>query len=210
MNDMADLNQTDLNGLVRVAELKVAVGYTNEKEKSASVKGILPKTYKVVEAAAIAEMRTKKVGKNEGPYLTVESARAVLPPAYSAREIEGDVYAALRHPPTTEIRGYLPEEVETFTTRLSEYRAERERARLARAESRRALLDRFLAGDENVQLHFTDTAAVQAHDPTGANVVGTSQFGVREFSRKEAAHFVNPPAGVARFDVNEERWIEVN
>ena len=206
---MADqITQTQLDGLVTVAELPRAVGYTNAKEKEASVKGTFFRTFRVVEAAKIAETRTKKATKDEGKFLTVENARAVLPPSYSAREIDGDVYPALHHPPTVEIRGYLPEQVATLKALLNEYREEKERQREARSSVRNALLQRWLSGDEHVAIHFTDTDVRSAPRDESGNVIGEIQFGKREFSEREAAQFEGSRAGeVAVLDWDTGRWI---
>ena len=193
-----DITQDQLDGLVTVAELPKAVGYINTKEKEASVKGGLLRTYRVVDAEKIAETRTKKATKNEGRYLTLENARTVLPPSYSAREIDGDVYAALHHPPTVEIRGYRPEQVETFRERLADYREEKERQRKARAEDRNALLQRWLSGDEHVAIHFTDTAAVSAPSPVAGNRVVARP----RFTREEGRH-----VEVDTWDPVGGRWV---
>ena len=191
---MTEITQDELNGLVTPAELPKAVGFTNQREREAALKQASPRTFRVVEADKIADKRTTKPAKTEGRFLTVEHARSVLPPSYSSRQIDGDSYPALHHPPTVEVRAHLAEEVDAMRRRLTEYRERLESERQARADHRRAMLDRWLAGDAAVTVHISDTSTETPENPAAGNRIGELQFGKREFSKKEAASY---PGAVA-------------
>ena len=201
-----DITQEQLNGLVPLGKLKALLGVTSEKEKRAATGGVLPRTYLVVSADKIRDIRTVEPTADEGAYLTLETARGVLPPTYGPRMIDGVEYGARFSIPTLEIKGYTPDQIVTFRQRLADYRQRVEAERVALSESRKALFQRFLDGDPNVELRiFETTPAVP--DPTGGNRVGDSQFGRVKYTRNGALQTQIPVPGTERYDPASGRWI---
>lgn len=205
---METLDQETLNGLVPVAQVGDVVGYGSSKEKEVAVHGAAPRTLKVVDPEWFNENRTTKPKKNEPRYLTIEEVRKHLPPTYSVRNIDGDVYPALHSPRTVEVRGYLPEQVEDMKGRLADYRARIKATWEANAKRRRELQERYLAGDPSIREVYEVVEPTSRRSSVVPAVLGESNFG-RTYSPREVEVGGMMPDGEDRQDPMTGQWLPV-
>lgn len=153
MDEIRDIPQDELDGFVPQFELAATVGAQTQAERDAAC-NVAFRTYRVVKAEDIADLRTDDPTDDAQPYLTTDEARKVLPPTYRPRKVGGAEYPALHHPKTTVIRGYGASLVREARERLAAHRAEVEAKRKRLAEDRAGMFERWMAGDADVRLRF--------------------------------------------------------
>ena len=198
------ITQSDLDGFVSFATIGNAIGAQNGAEKSAALAGLASQSYRVVKAEDISDLREDNADGDARPFLTLSEAVKVLPKRYRPHTHDGVTHPPRVAPKTVVLRGYTASQVAEARAQLSAYRADVEAKTKARAAARRALLERFLAGDADVTLTFTDRAAATPRH-IGAEV-GASTIG-REYSASEVGGL--KPAGREFYDDAAGSWVPV-
>ena len=155
--ELDTLTQAELEGLVTQSDLSAAVGWQSREEKDAAVGSRSAMEYVAVHVDDIDGLRTDGGRRFKGKeWLTVTTAREILPPTYAPREIEGQGYPALHRIPTRTVRGFTQDEVKAMRQRLIEYRERLESERLERVADRKSKFERWLAGDAKITLRIFD------------------------------------------------------
>ena len=150
---MDKISQEQLDGFVPHADFQKAVGSEDHREQEEARRAATTaRRHRVVAAADIAELRTDNPAEDGRPYLTDAEARKILPPSYSTRKIGDDVYPALHHPKTTEIYGYLPEDISAAKTAVADLRERLEKARADRAARRAEVWRKIMDGSDDFKM----------------------------------------------------------